>query len=393
MSYLLKKPYLVKVLILSILALVIAVPTYAQDFSNLDDKNDVVHLLPDETVNKDYSAAGGTVTIDGTINGDAYLFGGNVEVNGKIDGDLIAAGGNIVVKGEVTQNIRAAGGNITINGKVGRNVSIASGNVRLEGNDPVMGNVWLASGQATITKPVQKDLNSSGGNLYLNSLVGGSVNGRAGELTLGRNLKVNGDLTYNAPASAQLHPEATVSGKINYTPSPKEVDTQRFIGTLTRGAFYFSLYNSVVLFLISWLLWHLFPIFSRNVVTNISSKPLKSTLVGLLTFVSTPVLFVLLLITIIGIPLAFLLVLALFILTYIGYGYIASWIGQRLLANFGYNDSVPSSIITGVIFLLVASLIPIVSVIVSILAALVGTGALLATKFEYYPKLRKDKLI
>src|SRR3989304_8346367 len=71
-------------------------------------------LARNEVVNKDYFAAGDTVTISGIVNGDAYLAGGSVLIDGTINGDLLVAGGTIQIQGPVKNDVRAAGGMITL---------------------------------------------------------------------------------------------------------------------------------------------------------------------------------------------------------------------------------------------------------------------------------------
>lgn len=355
--------------------------------------DEISHLAADQTVERDYFAASGKVIIDGTVNGDVYVFGGDIEVNGKVNGDLIAAGGNISVRGEVTQDIRAAGGNLDISGKVGRNLSISGGSLKLGGNDPINGSVWVAGGSVSVRKPVQKDAHVASGSLYADSSITGTLDGYLGNFSAGKNLKIGGDLNYRAEQPVSLPPEASVSGKINFTPSPSEVTDQRFIGSLSRGAFYFSLYANLALFLIGWLLWYLLPKFSRSAVDNISKRTLMSALVGLITLATTPFLFIILLITVVGIPLALLLVLDVLITSFVAQIYAASWLGQALTIKFGYDYTPPISLLIGLLVLFILSLIPVVNAIAGLLVLLIGLGALLKTTFDFYQTFRKEKLL
>jgi hypothetical protein len=375
------------VLTLLLLSFFFSTPVLAQR------QGDVVRVGSDQVIDHDYFATGGQVVIDGTINGDAYIFGGDVEVNGKINGDLLIAGGSVLVKGDIAQDIRAAGGNVTIEGRVGRNISAAAGSLKLRGMDPVAGNVWVAGGTISTSKTIQKDLNIAGGDVFVDSEVRGSLNSRVGTISVGNNLKVAGDLNYQADQRAPIPPEASVSGKVNYSEVPKREEEQRFIGSLTKSAFYFSLYTNFVLFLITLLLWKLMPHFSQRVIETISAKPGWSTLVGLLMWIILPVAVVLALISIVGIPVAILVVVGAVILYFVASGFVATWVGQKILSNFGYHDSTPSAVLTGLIVLFILNMIPFVNFLVFLAIALTGVGALLKTKFDFFTKLRKENVL
>lgn len=81
--------------------------------------DDVVTVGPNERIDDDLYAFGGSVTVQGTVNGDLVAFGGNIRVTGGVTGDVIAAGGNITLDGQVGGSVRASGGDLTINGRIG----------------------------------------------------------------------------------------------------------------------------------------------------------------------------------------------------------------------------------------------------------------------------------
>ena len=82
-----------KRLILSTLLLIMLVflsfpsDTEAADFRSGSE----VNIGPEETVNDDLYATGGTVNVNGTIDGDLVAAGGTINVRGAINGDVIAA--------------------------------------------------------------------------------------------------------------------------------------------------------------------------------------------------------------------------------------------------------------------------------------------------------------
>src|SRR5437870_4762579 len=75
-------------------------------------QGETVVVGPNETINDDLYAAGGTITIQGTINGDLVAAGSTITISGVVNGDVIAAGGTITISGPVRGSVRSGGGNL-----------------------------------------------------------------------------------------------------------------------------------------------------------------------------------------------------------------------------------------------------------------------------------------
>src|SRR5258707_5050876 len=57
-------------------------------------QGDTVVVGPDETINDDLYAVGGTITIQGIVNGDVVAAGGTITISGVMNGD-VAVGGDV----------------------------------------------------------------------------------------------------------------------------------------------------------------------------------------------------------------------------------------------------------------------------------------------------------
>jgi hypothetical protein len=111
---------------------------------------------------------------------------------------------------------------------------------------------------------------------------------------------------------------------------------------------------------------------------------LKTAGTGLLGYVASVVAIILLVITVIGIPAAVVLALALPVATYIGLAAAATVIGAALPIPQLKGNEV-AQLAAGVAVLFVASLVPVAGTIATMVAACLGFGALIRTRFEKAP--------
>lgn len=364
-----------KIFAVLILIITLSFLPFAVLAQNSQNEGNVI-LAQNQVVDKDYFAAGNSVSLEGTVNGDAYLAGGNIIVNGTINGDLLATGGNIEIRGTVTGDIRTAGGNININGPVGRNVSAAGGNISFSPDADVSGNLALAGGQVT-----------------LRGKTGGDVNAAVGNLSLSPQAAVNGDLTYLSSNRASIPPEATVSGQITqYTPQEPPGPEEAAKGLAAIFTFY-KIASFILAAIIGLLLLRFLPVFFEKTTEIVLKKPWQSLGIGFLTIIVFPFLFILLLITVIGIPVAFVLAFILAILLYLAKIFVAFAIGQLVLRLFNRNAGKTWVFLLGLLIYYLVGLIPVIDWLISIIAGLIGLGAILISKKNYYEELRSKQII
>lgn len=122
----------------------------------------------------------------------------------------------------------------------------------------------------------------------------------------------------------------------------------------------------------------------RAMQTTMITDGLKTAGAGLLGYVASVVLIVLLALTILGIPVAVLMGLALPVATYVGLAAAATVIGAALPLPQLEGNQV-AQLAAGVLVLFVASLVPVVGGIATAVAACLGFGALIRTRFREVP--------
>lgn len=372
-----------------------ATPTFAQN--NIPSNfrtGESVRLEKNETIDSDFFAAGEKIVLAGTINNDAYVAGGNVDVEGTIKGDLLVAGGNVNIRGTVDGNVRVAGGNVNIEGLVGKNLTVLGGSVDLSKSAVVFGNLVSAGGNLQIRAPIKGKANLAGGNVDIASEIGSDVNAATGELNLGSGAKVLGSLNYWSENQAELSTDATVSGGLNFNKVERpQVDKEKAEAAWAGVNLGLNIYKFLVGLILGLILIWAFPNFMQKSVVQILTNPLASFGWGFLFLVATPVVIILLFITVLGIPLALITLFAYILIIMIAQVFTSLALGEWLLKKFNQRGGAVAAFIVGLVVLSLLKLIPILGGIVSFIALLVGLGGYLTIKYSIFRDLRAKKVI
>ncbi|MCH7541465.1 hypothetical protein IH981_01650, partial [Patescibacteria group bacterium] len=158
----------------------------------------------------------------------------------------------------------------------------------------------------------------------------------------------------------------------------------------------FSVFTAVVgwisTFIIGLLLIKLFPRFSRETVSTLRKRPWSSLGIGFLTLILTPIVFVILLITVIGIPLALILLALYLISLYLARIFVIYWIGLTLFERTGRKIHEVWALIVGLVVYYIITLVPIAGGLATLLVVLFGLGAAILTKKATYTEARKKDL-
>lgn len=341
-----------------------------------------VSLKQNETINRDYFAAGNDVTLSGVVNGDAYLAGSNILVEGVVNGSLLTAGANIRVTGKVTENIRVAGGQVIISGEVGGNITALGGMITIDKTAKVTGSLTTAGGQIQLNSPLGKGLTFAAGSVTLNNAVNGDVIGSAENINLNSGTQVNGNFKYWSNKELQLDEGATVSGQTTRQQLPKEFTQNEGKDMAKTGwgfIWFFGRIISFISYLITGLLllW-LLPKLVANTASTITTRPWLSLLIGFITMLVFPPLFIILLLLTFTLPFALLLLGLALIITYLSPIFVALVLGRWMLKQLRPdNTNRYAAFIIGLLALSLIGLIPVLGSLVSFFIIAISLGAIL----------------
>lgn len=253
--------------------------------------------------------------------GDITQFGSNVVVpEGEVqEGNVTVFGGNVVIEGDVEGNVSVFGGNLRINGRVGENVTHFGGNTALGHQTVIEGNFAHFGGRVTKA------------------------------------------------------PEARIEG----------TETAGFRGFNPFASLLFGLLSLIGTLVLAAVVVALLPTQTTVLADTIERQPLNCAGVGFLSTILIPVIFIALaLLIIVGWILIPFVALAIPLVYFYGYVGAARWLGMRIIrATHFVSDSPIAQVLTGVLILGLIALIPILGGLIVFIAAIIGLGAVILSKF------------
>ena len=365
-------------------------PATAQERAGRSGAGGHASVSSSQVVNGDYFAFGETVEISGTINGDLYASGGRVVIDGSVNGDVLVAGGRVSLSGTVSQDVRAAGGQVTITGSVGRNLTVAGGEVELARSAVVRGGVVAAAGNVNLSAPVGGAAKVAARTLTLANRVGGNVDAAVGTLRIDSRADIQGDVSYWSGREASVSEGARIRGKIvrNVPPERPRLFPAAFFAWLA-----FVSINFVSTLILGLLSMRFLPRFHQSVITTLGERPWASLGIGFVAAVVLPVVCGLLFATVVAIPLALILLAALFILLYWARIYAIGRIGESILARLRPASGHASAFVLGLFVYYLLAIIPFIGWVVVPLVTLFGLGAELIARKQFYVTARTQDLI
>jgi cytoskeletal protein CcmA (bactofilin family) len=339
-------------------------PSWATDFRS----GGTVSVPSDEVIDDDLIAFGNDVVIEGRVTGDVVTAGNTVRISGPVGGSVMAAGRQVLVDGEVAGSLRAVGQTVTLEGATGRNAALAGSEL-----------VLMDAAQ------IERDLHAAGSSLNLNGAVAGeaglavetaSVRGRVGkglffegdQLTIGPEAEVGGDLTYRSASLAQIAAGAKIGGERQQLP-PRHGERKR--RSPAGPAFLFAL----VVFVFGVVSLAAAPRPFTAAAYALVSRPFWNLFLGLVALVAVPIAAVIVCFTLVGIPIA-LLVLVAWVAALVFSGVpVGIFLGRRIASLFGRRDaSHYLALFLGLLLLTVVGLLPYIGTLTKILTVLFGLG-------------------
>ena len=277
-------------------------------------------------------AAAGPASADDTararFGGNAFEAGGSVRLEEPVLGNAFVSGGDVDIRAPVGRNLFAAGGEVTLEAAVEGSARMAGGTIRIAPEARVVGDATLAGGSITVDGPIGGDLRAFGERITVNARVDGDLQFAGDDLRIGPDARIGGSVIYTGGGRFAIDPAAQVMGGI------KKATSERDWHRLTRGA---TIVGGITLsfgmMLLGALLVLALPRFSREAAASIRRMPWQSIGIGLAMLVGVPVMLAVLVVTLIGIPLAVLLAFAYGALLVLGWLVAALFLGDLALGR------------------------------------------------------------
>ncbi len=368
--------------VLAFLVLAAAGTTIAASQSNTESV-----LSAGETFSGTYNRAAAVVRIGGTVNGNVFVVGNDISVDGDVNGDVYAAGQNISIKGKVSGTVHAAGANVNISGQVG-NMLLAAGSTINVSKDAKIGRGLMSAGSVVdIRGPIGGAMYTAASDINIDSVISGDTSLTASRITLGKDARIEGNLKYNDSAQATIANDGGVTGSITkYHVSESKQKAFAELSTKVMFGIVSSFIIGLVMILIA-------PGTAVATAEYIHAHSLKSILVGLAVLITTPILAVLLLVTVFGITLAVVLGMLYVATLMLSNVFVALWLGRRISSTVKRKVG-PNiwALLIGLVVLQIVTVLPVIGGLFGFVALVAGLGAITARSYDRLKVVRTRQI-
>lgn len=325
----------------------------------------------------DYFVTGGEIQLSGIIRGDVYAVGSKVIIAGQVEGDVIASGSTVEISGKVFGNARLAGGEVLLTGEIGHNFTAIGASVQMTKDALVGGNGVFLGGEVALSGEIKGGATIKASHIQLGGKIGKDVSARAGELSVGPDAVIGGNLEYTSGNKAAIDPGAKIGGEVIYSISPvKEFLGEHWKNRLITGSRLLALLmNLIFSFVFGMIFIKIFPAGFQNALYVLKHKPWKALGMGLLSIILLPLVCLILLITILGFPIALALIAFSLLTFYTAKILPIIWIGNSLFSKLKIKLSTSWVLLFGLILFFLVLQIPFVGSIVSVSFILLGVGS------------------
>lgn len=336
----------------------------------------------------------GDYTLDNVsvVEDDLYISADTVVIEGVVDGDLFVGAENVTVGGTVTGDVYLFGTNVYVNGNIYGNTVVGGSTVNITGTHK--GNVYVGAATANLDGTFNKDVLVLSGTLNLDGTVGDDVRVLSAQVistaSVGDDFLISSD-NYSVNED-DIHGELVAPSDSVLT----DRDTDDFIFTkkdLLGFNLGLAVVNFIGMYIVGLILILSAPVktlqYEQKIIKS-WEEFLKSYAVGLVILFTVPIPLFLLVLTLVGAPLAVLITGILLFLSIFGTIWVESAIGQKVLLLGNKTDSSRLlSLLVGRAISTVVKLIPILRGIYSFSLIFVVVGAVARSKYDAFVKSKE----
>lgn len=325
---------------------------------------------------------GSEVRINQAVPADLYAAGGAVVVAEPVAEDATLTGGRVDVMAAVGQDLRVAGGKVAVDAKIGGDLLATGGNVSVSPASRVGGDVMLAGGEVRFAGQAMRDVKLAGGKLVLAGEVKGNARLYGRDIRLAPGARIGGDLVYASSNPLSDQELALVAGHVTREADAPGRSRNAGSGWMHPLFFISMLACGAILFLV-------FPNAVKGTEQAMWHTPLKSLALGLALLFTLPPVAILFMITVIGIPIGFGLMLAYPLLLLLGYLCAALFVGHSVAHALNQSGKTGTGwqvvfLASALLLFSLAASIPVLGGMLVFLATLIGMGAMVQWLYRRY---------
>ncbi len=338
------------------------------------------------------------VTLSGDHQTEQFLAGKRVEVTGaKVADDIFSAGKDLIFdtvsakyifaagsslhfKGVSADNLILAGGELDMSGDVVDDVIMAGKSLHLTNDMRVGDDARLAGRDIIIDGRIGGNLDAAAQNFRLSGEVSGTARIKAERIVLTPDARINGDLLYAASTEPEVPEGAVISGQV------RKLETDiPFVDEHPESGVWYGIVAVfgylLALILLGAVLQLVMPGVLSAAAASAIDQPWASLGRGIAFVILVPIVAVLLLVTIVGVPIGLVTLAAFFVLLALAYISICYCIGLYARGWSGSKEMLPGFwpkvlwTAVGILILSLIGLVPFIGWAISMLAMIAGLGA------------------
>ncbi len=284
-------------------------------------------VVESDIVREDLYALGGRTIIEGTIEGDLIVVGGELTITGTVEGDVVGlVGGPARITGTVGGSVLLAAVSLEVDGEIGADVASLAGDATVGGT--VDRDVLLFAGEGVVNATVGRDLRAQVWRLVVAGDVGRKVVARVDDIVVRDSARVGDDISFKASDVVDISEVAEIGGAV----VQRTVITPVWAQAVNRAVTWLSL---LALLVSGTLLFWLFRRTAARAPDIVAERPLRASLIGLAVLLGAPVLTLPLLLSLVGLPVALLLLVVWAVALVLGPAPTLAWAGRHLLRSRG----------------------------------------------------------
>ncbi len=347
--------------------------------NSLQAAGPVDYLPSGQVVEGPLLMGGERVRIDGIVDGDLYAAGNDITITGEVTGDVIAVAQTISISGPVKGDLRLMGQNIRLQGVTTGSATILSQYFDFNSTAAVERDMLVFGNSCRLEGNLQRNLRGSMENLYISGTIGKDIEiYDVGKLELD-NAQIGGNLSYRSYEKAAVISGTIIGGEEQWTERTTPTAQE---DTVSPWSFMGALIINLAGLLLIWgavKLWR--PTFWNQITEAARRNPGSSAGIGLLLLLATPLLAILLFITVIGIPAGILILLIYGIALYVSILITAQYLTSLLKTRINYIGNDIWLLIGFLILLMFVVKIPFLGWIIGVAILSIGLGSVFKLLF------------
>ncbi|MBD3316055.1 MAG: hypothetical protein GF344_09725 [Chitinivibrionales bacterium] len=360
----------------------LALSPSAMEIHNYCGAEDEIIRTESGVFREDYLFLGHALNFSGKAE-DLVFLGEKLTFGGETMLGLFAVCEDLVFTGKSGNGIMVGGMDIAVDGLIEGNSYVGCKSLHLSERTVVNANLFVGCAKLAIDGIINGNLYAGAGEIIINGVINGNVTAYGGRIIIGKEGRINGDLTYRAKEELSEEEAARVGGTIEVKERHAFRKDKAFPEGIRKALRFFIPLALFISFVVVGSLLLFIPAF-KKVETQRPEKVFWTTaLRGLIPVLMYPGIIVLSFVLVVTIPFAFVLIAAFIPLFYLANIIGTTLLGKYLTQKLGWKtEKRHYHFLIGVVAAGILSLIPFINFLGFLFISSLGWGVYLAFLFN-----------